>query len=207
MGENPTTALWALQRERVQYTIACLVDRERKRISRGVYLEADALDLNAATAAADEAFSRLSVCLDVLAEERPNLAVEAWANVWGLFDAAFNIGGRSTISESGNKRVAVHKTAKMREAKQATVRKENGSARIGTADKQRALEKAILHCVDDDVSRLSSYIDNINPPQKDVRAAMETLIDWFDASKPWPKTSTVRTAILSIKKMMATAKS
>ena len=216
MGENRNAPLWWREHERAQRTVASVSERARERIGHGVYSETDASNLVAAMASGDDAFGRLSLCIHALAEERPSLAVEAWHNVAALFDAAFTIGGLSTISNSADDRVLVYegkvrKPKRMRDAKQATVKREDGSLRIGTAERKDALNKAILYCVDNDTTRLSSYADKLNPAPEAVRAALPNFIGPLDRAQPyqgarsssqsWPSNSTVRTAIRGIKKV------
>ncbi len=118
------------EEERARRSIARAVEIARKRIAKGLYPkskeapklvrikspEADlevslgpldeGADLEASCAAAEDALERLGRCIRALVEERPYLSVEAWHALDMLVTATMRIGGLSTISESGRKRVA-----------------------------------------------------------------------------------------------------
>lgn len=180
--------------ERAQRTMARAIERARERLARGVYTEADAADLQARLTAAEEAFERLTCCLNALAEERPSLAVEAWHNVDALFAAAYAIGGLSEVSDTADQLVVNEET---RFRRTATMRKEK---QIEAEPRQAALEKAILNCVDGDATRLSSYRDKMVPSRDAVREILPQFLPSFDPTKTWPAIETLRRAIPGIKK-------
>ena len=118
------------EEQRARRTIARAVEIARKRIAKEVHPKSkeasqlvrikcprvelevslaptdEGADLEASCAAAEDALERLGHCINALTEDRPNLGIEAWHAVDTLVAAAMRIGGLSTISESGKKRVA-----------------------------------------------------------------------------------------------------
>jgi hypothetical protein len=180
---------WELYRDNARLSLLRQFHRAEERIARGVvHTEKDATALRLNMDIARGAFDRLSFCITALAEERPNLAVETWHTAHALFDAIYEIGGLSEISESADNRIVeienrFRKPARIRVAK-AKVDKE----------RMQALDAAILACVDGDRTRLSSYEDKMCPARADVVARLQTT-DESILTETWPSVSTVRRRI------------
>jgi hypothetical protein len=179
------------QRDAARLTLLLWFKKADERIKSGAYpVKRDADSLAGAVNAADEAFSRLEGCIKALAETRPYLADEAWRAVNSLARASYVIGGLSEISES-----AVRRIDKMDRNRRPVYQNALKREKID-GPRTEALDAAILACVDGDRSKINSYEDRLNPTPEAVRAKMPAKF----LVGGWPKTSTIRTRFMVLKK-------
>lgn len=129
-------------------------------------MEKDAAALRLNMDAARGAFDRLSLCITALAEERPNLALEAWHAAHALFEATYAIGGLSEISESADKRVVAYET------KVRKIRTMHARASAATDERNRIVDDAILACVAGNRSKLLSTREKLTPSHAEVVAKL-----------------------------------
>jgi hypothetical protein len=183
------TEQWELYRDNARLSLLRRFHRAEERIARGgIHMEKDASALRRNIDVARDAFDRLSVCVAALAEERPNLAIEAWHAAHALFEATYAIGGLSEISESADQRVVTVENKIRRPARRRAKKKEKLDG-----PRTAALDAAILESVDGERSKLSSYRDKLRPSRDEVIARLPQKFQTTAAS-------TIRTRIMVLKK-------
>jgi hypothetical protein len=183
------TEQWEQYRDNARVSLLRQFRCAEERIARGgVHMEKDAAALRLNIDVACDAFDRLSVCVAALAEERPNLAIEAWHAAHALFEATYAIGGLSEISESADQRVVTVENKIRRPARRRAAKKENLDG-----PRTAALDAAILASVDGNRSKLSSYRDKMRPSRDEVIARLPQKFQTTAAS-------TMRTRIMALKK-------
>jgi hypothetical protein len=185
------TEQWELYRDNARLWLLRQYHLAEERIARGgVHTEKDAAALRLNMDVARSAFDRLSVCAAALAEERPNLALEAWHAAHALFEATYEIGGLSEISESADERVVTVETKFRTPERRRAAKKEKIDG-----PRTAALDAAILACVGGDRSKLSSYEAKMRPSHADVIARLPRAF----RTGTWPAESTMRDRIIALK--------